>query len=872
MKRGFLAGVAVLAVLTPLISTLEITPAGASAPTLTFSAVFCEVPSGQQLPTPCLASNNGPGQAFAIVLSWTNTAGTSVSTYDTIGSTPHSGNANDHENIPVSNGGDYKYTLESTVMGIAYYANTSVVVPDLAPASVAAYPDGSSGNNIEVDPFPNSSSNYLDIKTGNQAGFSWTTPNAPPWDPSGPLVSEVAVNPGIFATWNVATCQSQSPPCYPIPSSAFANSANSVNYAVRTCVNSASTFCGPSVPVTANFTGAKFQGGARQYVQVGSNASVDWQSPAGQVTPGNFWEVASPAINNGTPVVVQPSTSYSVPTTTAGLENVYLLTCDLITFTQATCGGSMTMGSVNIQGLQQGQQAGTISGLPSGPTLESAGAQVATITNGPTHTPVRAPAGGILVPLVSNGSTVTQGENIVEVSTTEQQIVVGSNSTFTPATFTYQPWTSAFSSTSSKVYSVNDEPGVGKPTKSATDANGNVFWEGEFNTAIGEVNTQTSVPPSSFQIPVANIGGAPIPPQSNPFSLDPLFSGPTVNDALGEGTIYADGKIWAIEGGGFGYPNLGAPSNHSRIVSFDPTLGTLDDSIPGNFRKSFCVYSVPGNNNEIYDLTWDGKYIWYTDPGNKTIDWFDPDRLKTTCDTMLDYSKLNPDNSVVGAHQVCPINSPDCINQTPAFSASTIQSCPSGDSAALKITADPNGHQIWYDGFGGALGEITYNRTTGVVTSRQQWDCKTSPTYPIPAEGEGNAIAWNMVADATNVYWVQSSDTELIKFNKLTQTFNAIPLPMGSRDIILSLGILNGDLYFVDQGGWGSTGVLGYVNTTSWNAGNPSGAIYTGLSSFNAANNAQLGPSAFDGISFIATTGGIAMTDYGRGQIYVLHP
>jgi hypothetical protein len=161
------------------------------------------------------------------------------------------------------------------------------------------------------------------------------------------------------------------------------------------------------------------------------------------------------------------------------------------------------------------------------------------------------------------------------------------------------------------------------------------------------------------------------------------------------------------------------------------------------------------------------------------------------------------------------------------------------------------------------------------VTSTQQWDCASG--YPTPNVGDGDAGDWNMATDSTNVYFAQSSQSELIKFNKSSQSFDAIPLPAASSaDSVLSIGIMNNNLYFVIQDGWGSGSELGYVNIPSWNAGDPEGVIYTGLASGStplvAPNNAQLGPSAFDGLSFNSTTSTIALTDYFRKQILVLQP
>src|SRR5579871_6723370 len=137
-------------------------PAAATGPTISvFRVDYCQtVP----LPTACTTAAGGPGASYNIVLTWStngNDGYIPAYIYDAV----DSGSigfvaASGHKTVAVSSGGRYSYTLQVNYQSAPgqpitnAFATASVDVPALAPPSVAAYSDGTSGNMMYVDQFP----------------------------------------------------------------------------------------------------------------------------------------------------------------------------------------------------------------------------------------------------------------------------------------------------------------------------------------------------------------------------------------------------------------------------------------------------------------------------------------------------------------------------------------------------------------------------------------------------------------------------------------------------------------------------------------------------------------------------------------------
>jgi hypothetical protein len=459
------------------------------------------------------------------------------------------------------------------------------------------------------------------------------------------------------------------------------------------------------------------------------------------------------------------------------------------------------------------------------------------------------------------------------------ELVVGTPANSSNASFQHSSWTTAFSQTNSMVYATTIDPSLGPPVQPTIDPQGHIYWNGEFSSALGEVDPDQSPTAAAHVVPLSNQwnANAPTAVQATPAKLglyQPTmpFAGPSARSVLGEAAIYAGGRIWAIQGGGFAASGW----NHSRIVSFNPT-GVGDPSIPSHMDNRFCVYSVPGNNNEVYDLSWDGHRIWFAEFGTGNISWFDPNDVP--CDTMLDYSEPDPNNSlnVAGAHQYCsPTVTAHCFHSIPVCTSTVTTGCLTADPAFVRLTADPdpNGGTTTGSGSRACLGSSARSSTTRRGTSRGSSTLtpRRPPRFPGPrrapttTRSPGRCAPTRRMSTWSRTATSTSSSSTNRRRPSTRSTFRSRPPVI----CCYQSQPFNGNLWLSLQDGWGSGSAVGFVNIASWDSGAPSGTIYTGLPALNASNHAQLGPSAFGDFAFNPTTGDLAVADYFRQQVLLL--
>jgi hypothetical protein len=872
MARARGISLAVVLILLGVIGTQAITagPAAASGPTIQFSGSY----------TSTLGTHS-------VTLNWTTNSQPSycsIYIYESVGCETASGS----KTIAVSAGGRLSYDLDAVLNGVTGTQPLSVDVPVPSPPVLTTHGQGTDPTTMSVDMF-----SYKEIHTQAQPTLYWTAGGS-----SAAPTTELQVGrpnsqgQTVWGPWQVESGTS-----YPIPQTDL--TTPTTTYQLRSCdTTSSPVFCSGNAVAKVNLVGAQPQCPSvsttctagtpsyRDYVPAGGSTTIGWDDPTA-TTPGNFWDVAyggdGPA---GGGITTQQT--YSVPTQQAGVVDIWLESCDLTSFNPpaASCGPTKPITS---------PVSGTVTSiLPANQyvlAIGQFGETVATITDssGQSH-PVTTPASGILNSVgagITQGQTVTQGQTLFNVATqlTQQELVVGSTTTWQ-----FQPWTNSFNTTGSQAYPLWVDGRVGAPDDVAFSPQGNVFVDSEFSSAMAEVDPNSVATPTSItngrNVAVHNIPlyqtfnsqtglFQPTQPYENGF----VSSGNTNLSELGEQITSAQGKIWFTQGGWGCNDSSCSRFNHSRIVSYDPTAAPdptqVDDS-------RFCAYSVPGNNNSVTGITSDGTRIWFTEQGSTSLDWFDPSQL--SCQNELDYSQVNPDNTVKGQNSYCPTNTTtgNCVHQIPeCTNPSTVSPCiPAtvGDELS-ELTYDPNGPNgvpsIWYGTLlGGQLGEVDFNPSNGSVCAT----CITSYALPQGDNGQIFSGAWQIRTDQNYVYVAQFGGDDIARFDKATKSFPSgdagqIRLPAADNATVFSLAISNGRLYFTSSGALpNNTAAIGYINLSSWNTGSPTGVMYTGLQSLVDPTRAQQSGSSFNGISIDPSTGEIAVGDYSREQVVVLAP
>jgi len=351
-------------------------------------------------------------------------------------------------------------------------------------------------------------------------------------------------------------------------------------------------------------------------------------------------------------------------------------------------------------------------------------------------------------------------------------------------------------------------------------------------------NTVTRIEASS---PSAKAFGDPANVERRPFAY--CFTATctsSVDSALSERVVSADGRIWFTQGGWFNnnvspYP---VPNNHSEIVAFDPSTKTL------------CTYVVPGNDNEVMGLASIGsppnRLIWFTESrGNglqPSLDSFNPAQIGDGCPGTRDESFTLP---------------------------TTVRTLVWGANVApAQIAVDPTEPDLWVtDYFGSEIDRV---------------DTRTLQITPYPltvsnASAPFGAEPWQVVADASYVYATEYGNSELVRINKNTGQVDDVRIPLLSdTEQAHSLAVAGGKLYFTlsddSRPTFGAMSTFGYIDIAAWEAASspcltspgdcaptPADAvIYTKLFDVGAANRET---SDFRGIAASAN-GSLAIADW----------
>ncbi len=598
--------------------------------------------------------------------------------------------------------------------------------------------------------------------------------------------------------------------------------------------------CSEPTNVVVDRSGAKFAW-KRQQTAMGTSPTVTWSGP------GNVYLVESSDLtldDDSTPNSTWVAgRSLTIPDPAAGLHELTLTTCNLVPGSSVTCAEHEERAPI----------AGTVTQLLSPGTIVTAGQVIARVTSDATSKDVVATtAGKITVLTAPDGSSVAAYAPVARVtSSTSMTLDVG-----TPATWTEVPWAQAFAPLGRGTVATNVTPvapTAGLPLDLSFTASQGLWSIGEFFSSVSQVRNGAL---TDRDIPLLRkVIGTPhgwikrkVTPFANP--LDAARSSDV--SALAERVVEgASGQIWFTQGGASDSSN-----DHSRIVRFD-SFG-IDD--PSTFiDERFCAYAVPGTQNHVYGIAWDGSRIWFAEErwpssGATSISTFDP--ATTPCNTLLDYG----DQSALDALAYC----------TTPFAAGCITNIPfpAPASGLTQIAVDPSppggtATRLWITELkGSAIDRLDLSISNSVTTTR----------YPLPSSVGGTP--WRVVADADYVYFSDFTNAQLIRLVKSptcepdengvvsTSCFSSLRPPLRASAVMNAIILHDGRLHFALD-----SGQIGYVDTATWR----DGVLYTGMVDVVDRPRRDVAPPEYNGID-LDDRGNIAVSDFHRKQVVVLRP
>jgi streptogramin lyase len=431
--------------------------------------------------------------------------------------------------------------------------------------------------------------------------------------------------------------------------------------------------------------------------------------------------------------------------------------------------------------------------------------------------------------------------------------------------------------------------GRGEPLDITYDNNAGIWLINEFSNSIEHVSPTGKI--ESYTIPLArqfHSRDSPS-PASKPFALS-LYGeqiGPSSISMLAERATRAGHRLWFTQGGGM-LPDLGLQiMNHSRVISYDPSL---NDSPATPYDDRLCVYNIPADdensvgNNQVIGLAATSDRIWVGE--SRGIFGLAPSVISSfvanpkSCDNLLVFE--NPDALANQALQYCgSFSTPEQDGCIEKFS---LQDLPSGIKVA-HLENDPVDDSIWFtDAHGKYLGNLNPDRAEVFELY------KLPDTHSTPAEGKPmfGGFPWNLKVDKGAVYLAEYATQHIIRFDKATSSFDEILIPsVSSRVRLHSIAIdaTTDRLWFTLANEariplHPASSTIGYIDLGSWRSyiakpkdseGIPA-VIYSGLDKIKAPAAFTGQHQAFRGIAVDPASGKIALATMWRGQITELTP
>jgi hypothetical protein len=638
--------------------------------------------------------------------------------------------------------------------------------------------------------------------------------------------------------------------------------------------------CTGSAPVTVRDAPDRLDA-YRTLVPPGQGTTLNWKG-----TSGYFWIVDIPALQIHR-TVTTASLALAASELPDGVHNGWLTTCRWITKpTDSDCANRY-----EVKATAAGKVMSLVTIPASGFAQIDPGATVATIdTNGDDTADLslvatyKGYASAATLP-VSVGQTVVAGQDVVTYTSgidgwfmenvDKFQIVVGSQAaTGGPqATWTSRSWSVDFTSGSADWSQMWKHPMVGSPLDVTVSNTGTAWTIGEYNQSIGQhgaggVDSQ-EIPLARYWNP--NWGGGTF-MKVSPFGSNfPPYNTTSPISGWGESIITDEqGVVWATQGGS---PYNVNTANHSRIVRFDPRIA---DSTSTSWNDAFCMVNVPGDKNAALGLARDvaRDRIWFSEyqagPGT-SLSWFKPGDLP--CDNFLDYN--DPTALANAVHKYC--------SDTVTTGCITKMDLP-GFVGIGHIQVDDAG-VLWFTDYqGSALGRYDPSDPGAGV--------KRYPTATPLQSSYFGAAPWQLRVMGGYVYFVEY-DTDIVRFDtsrwndaqctqpwaeQTTKCLQELHLPKrDDGDSLHSIVVSGNTLWFtITSTPFSKSDAVapsfGSIDLAAWNAGQPTGVLYTGAKSLAPGTRIPSGSPAYCGIAIDPTNGNLVIADYLRRQLIRLHP
>lgn len=327
--------------------------------------------------------------------------------------------------------------------------------------------------------------------------------------------------------------------------------------------------------------------------------------------------------------------------------------------------------------------------------------------------------------------------------------------------------------------------------------------------------------------------------------------------------------------------------NHSRVISFDPSLVDLPAT---EYDDRLCVYNMPTDdpdgygNNEVIGLTGTHNRIWVAESRGllhgttSSISSFVPHPRQ--CENVLDFN--DPDALLSQDLQYCN------KSQTPEQDACIEKIELDVLTTPIKVAhleADPFDQSVWFsDASGQCLGNL--NPDKAVTMSIHKLDNPhEKPFDGFPGFG---GLPWSLQADQNAVYTAEYATRHILRFDKNTATFDEIAIPFKNSQVrlhSLALDSFSGRLWFtlsneIEVPFNKKSSTIGYIDLESWRAHlaapgrheKITAVIYAGLDTIPAPTSRSDMHHSFRGISINPRSGKLALGTAFREQIIELTP